>query len=149
MVLEPKALADQIARIAVLDEPLRRDLYLFVSNRGGEVSRDEAAKALHVSRALVAFHLDKLVEGGLLETTYRRISGRTGPGAGRPAKLYRLSSQQVEFSLPERRYELAAQLLLQALERMPAKNSGAALHEVARAWGQRLGVEARDRKSVV
>ena len=147
MVLEPKALADQIARIAVLDEPLRRDLYLFVSHRGGDVSRDDAAKALGISRGLAAFHLDKLVEGGLLQTTYRRLSGRTGPGAGRPAKLYRLSTKQLELSLPERRYELAAQLLLQALERMPARGGRQAVHDIAHEWGQRLGVEARARAS--
>ena len=147
MVLEPKALADQIARIAVLDEPLRRELYFFVSSQAGEVSRDQAAKALRVSRALAAFHLDKLVEGGLLEVTYRRISGRSGPGAGRPAKLYRLSSQQLELSLPERRYELAAQLLLQAAERSPAAGIHDALHQAAHAWGRRLGVEARNRAS--
>ena len=145
MVLEPKALAEQIARIAILDEPLRRRLYFFVSGRGHEVSRDQAAKALRVSRALVAFHLDKLVEGGLLETTYRRISGKSGPGAGRPAKLYRVSQQQLALSLPERRYELAAQLLLQAVARVPREGIHEALHQVAFGWGHRLGSEARAR----
>ena len=106
---------------------------------------DEAARALKVSRPLAAFHLDKLVEGGLLDVTYRRLSGRSGPGAGRPSKLYRVSRQHLEVSLPERRYELAAQLLLQALEGMPAAGIHDALRNVARAWGQRLGVEARAR----
>ena len=145
MLPEPGLLADQIARIAALEEPLRREMYLFVAGQAGEVSRDQAARALHVSRSLVAFHLDKLVEAGLLEVTYRRTSGRTGPGAGRPSKLYRPSRQQLEVSLPARRYELAAQLLLQAAERTPAPGILEALRSVARAWGRRLAVEARAR----
>jgi predicted ArsR family transcriptional regulator len=147
MTLEPKALADQIARIAILDEPLRRELYFYVSGQGGEVSRDQAARALKVSRPLAAFHLDKLVDAGLLDVNYRRLSGRSGPGAGRPSKLYRVSPQHLEVSLPQRRYELAAELLLQALEGMPAAGAHDALRDVARAWGQRLGVEARARTS--
>src|SRR3989442_11102264 len=79
----------QIAAIASLDEPVRRGLYLYVLARGREVGRDEAARAVRISRALAAFHLDKLAELGLLETSYRRLTRRRGPGAGRPAKLYR------------------------------------------------------------
>src|SRR5688572_28996538 len=79
-----------ITAIALLGEPTRRRLYEFVTTRDG-VGRDAAAAALGVSRELAAFHLDKLVEGGLLETSYRRLSGRSGPGAGRPAKLYKRS----------------------------------------------------------
>src|SRR5262245_55008268 len=131
MVLEPEALADQIARIAVLDEPLRRALYFFVVGQGREVSRDEAARGSNAPRGLVAFYLDTLVEAGRLEATYRRASGRAGPGAGRPSKFYRLSQQQLELSLPERRYQLAAQLLLRAAERAPAADFPAALRDVA------------------
>src|SRR5438445_47979 len=93
----------QIAAIASLHEPARRGLYLYVSSRRREVGRDEAARALRISRALAAFHLDKLVQQGLLETSYRRLTGRRGPGAGRPAKLYRRSTRQVDFTLPRRR----------------------------------------------
>src|SRR5438445_9246773 len=105
----------QIAAIASLHEPARRGLYLYVSSRRREVGRDEAARALRISRALAAFHLDKLVQLGLLEAAYRRLSGRQGPGAGRPAKLYRRSTRQLEITLPQRRYELAGRLLARAL----------------------------------
>src|SRR3989442_12986588 len=98
----------QIAAIASLHEPARRGLYLYVSSRRREVGRDEAARALRISRALAAFHLDKLVQQGLLETSYRRLTGHRGPGAGRPAKLYRRSARQVDFTLPRRRYDPAA-----------------------------------------
>jgi predicted ArsR family transcriptional regulator len=62
-------------------------------------------------RATAAFHLDRLVEEDLLDVSYQR---RTGPGAGRPAKLYRRSPHQVAVSLPQRRYDLAGQLLSSA-----------------------------------
>src|SRR5437870_9642054 len=101
----------QIAAIASLHEPARRGLYLYVVGRSREVGRDEAARALRISRALAAFHLDKLVEQDLLEISYRRLNQRRGPGAGRPAKLYRRSAHQVDVTLPRRRYDLAGRVL--------------------------------------
>ncbi|HEY9382405.1 MAG TPA: hypothetical protein VIP80_02720, partial [Gemmatimonadales bacterium] len=106
--MDPQTLAPQIAGLAALEEPARRALYCYVVNRHAEVGRDEAAQAVGVSRTLAGFHLDRLVEEGLLDTSFRRLSGRAGPGAGRPAKLYRRSDRQLEVALPERRYELAA-----------------------------------------
>ena len=97
-----EALEQQITGLAALDEPVRRSLYFHVVEQQREVSREEAAKALGISRALAGFHLDRLASEGLLETSFRRLSGRAGPGAGRPAKLYRRSSRQLEVSLPQR-----------------------------------------------
>src|SRR5438105_10085202 len=105
----------QITRIAALNEPVRRDLYRFVVERGGEVTRDQAVEALGITRALAAFHLDRLVEEGLLEASFRRLSGKRGPGAGRPSKLYHRSARQFDVSLPQRSYELAARLLAEAV----------------------------------
>lgn len=102
--------------LAALASPARRALYLHVAGADHDVSRDDAAEALEVSRSLAAFHLDKLVEAGLLETSYRRLGQRQGPGAGRPAKLYRRSHQALEVSFPERQYELAGEALARALE---------------------------------
>lgn len=134
----------QIAAIALLDEPIRRGLYLFIAGRRCEVGRDEAARALRISRALAAFHLDKLVQQGLLDATYRRLTTRRGPGAGRPAKLYQRSSRQVDLTLPERRYELAGRVFARALTAIvPA--AGGALARAARAEGRRLGAAARGR----
>jgi predicted ArsR family transcriptional regulator len=109
-------LPDPIARVAVLDEPTRRRLYEYVSRSQAPVGRDEASEATGVARATAAFHLDRLVEEGLLDVVHRRISGRTGPGAGRPAKLYLRSSQEIEVSLPQRRYELMGEVLASALD---------------------------------
>ena len=89
----------------------RRALYLFVAAQPEPVSRDQAAAGSGLPRHTAKFHLDKLVEDGLLDTEFRRLSGRQGPGAGRPTKLYRRSERQVAITLPQRHYELAGQIL--------------------------------------
>jgi predicted ArsR family transcriptional regulator len=134
--------ASQISAIAALNEPIRRDLYAYIVDRPEAVGREEAAEALGISRELAAFHLDKLLEEGLLDVEYRRISGRTGPGAGRPAKLYRPSGRLVQISLPERRYDLAARLMAEALED-PGSDPAAAVERAARRFGETIGGEAR------
>jgi predicted ArsR family transcriptional regulator len=127
-----------IDAIAALSEPVRRRLYFFVAGRGAPVSRDQAARQLKISRALAAFHLDKLVDDGLLEASFRRLSGRKGPGAGRPSKLYQRSARELSISIPMRQYELAAKLMAEALQR---PDPDAALPEVAREAGAALGAE--------
>lgn len=135
----------QIAGLAALDEPLRRRLYLYVASRHDDVSRDEAARAVGTSRTLAGFHLDRLSDQGLLQVSFRRLSGRTGPGAGRPAKLYRRSSRELAISLPQRSYELAARILASAVDASGAPETHAALKEVARSTGERIGEEAKTR----
>jgi predicted ArsR family transcriptional regulator len=129
-----------IAGIAVLDEPARRSLYDFVCAQPGDVSRDDAARELGISRTLAGFHLDKLAEEGLLETSFRRLTGRAGPGAGRPAKLYRRSARTLEVSVPARRYELAAKVLADAVE------AGKDVATAAREYGGRLIVKGKPMK---
>jgi predicted ArsR family transcriptional regulator len=135
----------QVAAVATLAEPTRRRLYDHVVRQPAPVSRDEAAGALGLPRATTAFHLDKLVTDGLLEAHFERRSGRTGPGAGRPAKLYRRAECSVAVSLPERRYDLAGELLAGALEEADASGEPprAVLGRRARARGRELGAAAR------
>src|SRR3954466_14107882 len=106
----------QVAAVAALAEPTRRRLYEYVGRRPHPVSRDDVAGAVGVPRPTTAFHLDRLVADGLLDVHYERRSGRTGPGAGGPAKLSRRSAGSVEVSLPERHYDLAGDLLAAALD---------------------------------
>jgi predicted ArsR family transcriptional regulator len=127
---------DDIGAISALADPVRRSAYQAVVGAGGPVGRDEVAEALGIGRTLAAFHLDKLVDAGLLEVSYARRSGRTGPGAGRPAKLYRRSAAEHEVSLPPREYRTAAELLAEAVERAGAD---ATLYAVAREHGRRVG----------
>ena len=139
--MKPPEFAQRIAQLAALDEPVRRDLYLYVASRAEEVGRDEAARAVGVSRTLAGFHLDRLAEDGLLVTSFRRLSGRTGPGAGRPAKLYRRADREVAVSVPPRSYELAARILATALESSADARTESALRSVARGIGRRIGAE--------
>jgi predicted ArsR family transcriptional regulator len=134
-----------IAGIAALDEPVRRALYRYVVAQPEPVSRDAAAAATDTTRENAAFHLDKLVAEGLLETSFRRLSGRSGPGAGRPSKLYRRSARQLDVSVPPRRYALLAELLVDAIERSPGKDPRREVSKVARAFGADLGSRARAR----
>lgn len=141
--MPPSELERQIAAIASLDEPIRRGLYLYVLGRRREVGRDEGARALRIARALAAFHLDKLVEHGLLETSYRRLTHRRGPGAGRPAKLYRPASRALLFTLPARRYELAGRVFVRAIADAASSATRRTLERAARAAGRRLAGGAR------
>jgi predicted ArsR family transcriptional regulator len=111
------SLPHPLAQLALLAEPVRRRVYELAA-ASGPVDRDTAAAAVGISRSLAAFHLDRLAEAGLLEVSYQRRSGRSGPGAGRPAKFYRrLADAAVEVSLPPRRYELAARLFAAGIDR--------------------------------
>ena len=139
----PDQLDDELAAIGALQEPVRRSLYRYVAAQQRDVSRDEAAEAAGIQRALAAFHLDKLVDAGLLEATFRRLTGRSGPGAGRPAKLYRRSSSDHSVSLPPRTYDLAAELLAQAVEDAGDRPARPSVTEVARRFGRELGEQVR------
>ncbi|MFI8963026.1 helix-turn-helix transcriptional regulator [Streptomyces sp. NPDC053493] len=134
-----------VSAVAALDEPTRRRLYDHVVRQSGAVSRDEAAAALGLARKTAAFHLDRLADESLLDVVYERRSGRSGPGAGRPAKLYRRSAKQVAVSLPDRRYELAGRLLAQAVEESEATGEPvrAALHRGAEELGTHIGEQHR------
>jgi predicted ArsR family transcriptional regulator len=136
---------ERITGVASLAEPQRRALYRFVVSRSDAVGKDEAAAAMGVARSVAAFHLDRLVADGLLTTEFRRLTGRRGPGAGRPAKLYRRAPGELTVSLPARRYDLAARLLAAAVRQ--ATDTGTpvanALTRVANEQGHHLGERAR------
>jgi predicted ArsR family transcriptional regulator len=128
-----------LASLSSLDDPVRRRLYGVVIGQPGPVGRDEAAAAAGIGRALAVYHLDRLVESGLLTASYQRPPGRNGPGAGRPAKLYSRSDREFAVTVPPREYELAARLLVQVVEDDPSGRSRAALGEAARRLGIELG----------
>jgi predicted ArsR family transcriptional regulator len=130
-----------VAALHALHDPVRRSLYRYVSAQPHEVSREEAARAVGVQRGLAAFHLDKLVDAGLLEVSaVRRVGKRSGPGAGRPARLYRRTAVQYEVSVPPRTYAMVAELLAEAVEEAGADLT---LQAAARRLGVRFGAQAR------
>ncbi|GAA0459146.1 helix-turn-helix transcriptional regulator [Actinoplanes campanulatus] len=132
--------AADVASVAALGDPVRRRLYRFVVAQGEPVSRETSASAIGVAFHVAKFHLDRLVADGLLDIEYRRPPGRGGPGAGRPAKLYRRVERDISVTLPERRYDLAGLVLAEAVT--VATRGGvsldAALRAAARTTGQAL-----------
>jgi predicted ArsR family transcriptional regulator len=141
----PDELADRIAAIGALAEPTRRALYRYVATQQQPVSREQAATAVDLPLHTVKFHLDRLVEDGLLEVEFRRLTGRSGPGAGRPAKLYRRSSRNFSISLPQRHYELAGDVLATAVDRSIRNGVpiAEAVQDAATEAGRRLGAGFR------
>nr|WP_191910191.1 transcriptional regulator [Microbispora cellulosiformans] len=127
--------SDDLESMSALGDPVRRALYRFVSERGRDVGRNEAAEAVGIQRTLAAFHLDKLVEAGLLEAGFRRLTGRTGPGSGRPAKVYRRAREERSVSLPPRDYRTLALVLAETVDLLGGEEKA---EEAARRAGERL-----------
>lgn len=139
---------ERLGRVfGVFDDATRRRVYGVVVGRRRPTSRDEVAGKLGISRTLAAFHLDKLADRGLLTVSYARLTGRQGPGAGRPAKLYERSDLEIDAALPERRYDLAGQILAAAVATAPrgASAKEAALR-IARERGLAAGAGREARK---
>jgi predicted ArsR family transcriptional regulator len=138
---------DGVSVIGALAEPTRRQLYELVATSGDWVSRDAAAEALGLERGTAAHHLDRLAADGLLEVDFQRLTGRSGPGAGRPAKLYRRARREFDVSLPPRDYQLAGRLLAEAADRSRTEGTDitTALDIAAAGAGHRLGEAIRSR----
>ncbi|GIE95311.1 helix-turn-helix transcriptional regulator [Paractinoplanes rishiriensis] len=133
-----------VPALAALDDPVRRAVFDLVARSDTPVGRDAAAEALGVSRRVAAFHLDRLADEGLLEFEFRRPEGRGGPGAGRPAKLYRRAAEEIAVSVPERHYEVVGALLAAAVTE--AIDTGAdvreTLNRTAYSAGRAVGEQA-------
>lgn len=124
---------------------MRRRLHALLVERAEWVTRDEAASALDLGRSVVAFHLDKLAEAGVLEVSFQRPTGRTGPGAGRPSKRYRPVAEELSISVPDRRYDVAGLIMAEAIAASTSTGTPIedSLHRVARAAGERIGATLR------
>ncbi len=140
-------LGRQAAGIGVLADATRRALYEYVVAQPGPVGREQAAAAVDLPLHRASFHLDRLVAEGLLEVEFRRLTGRSGPGAGRPSKLYRRADREFAVSLPERRYDLVGDILAAAVTRAAGGTPlEQALGDCARDEGLDVGGSATDRK---
>lgn len=138
---------EELTAISGLGEPTRRALYEYVAGSDGWVGRDQAADAVGLERGTAAHHLDRLAADGLLDVDFQRLSGRRGPGAGRPAKLYRRARREFGVSLPPREYELAAAMLADAADRsrLDGTDIVTALEQVAGDRGRQLASSIHDR----
>ena len=129
--------------VSALEDDLRRRMYLFIRGQGRPVSRDEAAEQVGISRKLAAFHLDKLVERGLLTAHYARLPGRGGRGAGRSSKLYEPSDLEVDVSIPERRYDIVGEIMVAALNQDSTEPPREVARRIAHDRGRAIGEEVK------
>ena len=127
---------------ALLADGSRRALYDYVRRQGRPVGREEAADATEMSRGLAAFHLDKLVEAGLLVARYEAPLGQPR-GRGRAPKVYEAVGDGLTITIPARRYELIAEILADAVAQNPAQAGDAAMHR-AHERGRDLGQQLRE-----
>lgn len=135
---EPSQTA-RLAAVGALKDPIRLALFTFISRSAAPVGRDEAATAVRLARSTAAFHLDRLVEAGVLVIEFSKLNGRTGPGSGRPAKLYRRASAEVSVALPERHYDLMGDVLAASIE--AADQSGISIRDSLVTTARRRGYE--------
>jgi predicted ArsR family transcriptional regulator len=133
---------DPLTALTSLGDATRRRVYEHVAGRAEPVTRDEVARAVGIGRTLAAYHLDRLAGEGLLEVSYERRSGRSGPGAGRPAKLYARTQREVSVNVPPRDYPLAARLLADAAADDPGGHVRRSLVSAAERLGHELAGEA-------
>ena len=135
---------EPIDALSTLGDPTRRSAYDYVCAQGRPVGRDEVATTLDIGRTLAAYHLDRLADAGLLSVAYARRSGRSGPGAGRPAKLYERPDHELAVSLPPRDYGLAARLLAHAAAHDEQGETRRALRDAAESLGREIAATAPD-----
>jgi predicted ArsR family transcriptional regulator len=135
---------ESASALSALGDPTRRSAYDYVSAQGRPIGRDEVATALGIGRTLAAYHLDRLAKEGLVSVTYARRSGRAGPGAGRPAKLYERSDRELAVSVPPRDYGLAARLLAHSAAHDEDGGMRRALGAAAESLGREIAATAPD-----
>lgn len=136
----------RLGAVSALVDPLRRRIYDVVARSPEPVGREVVAARTGVPRSTAAFHLDRLAAEGLLDVEFRRLSGRTGPGSGRPAKVYRRAEGDVSITVPRRHYELAGEVMAEAIGRavgegIPVRD---ALRDAATVAGRRLAATSAD-----
>ncbi len=141
------AARQDVEAIGALAEPNRRALYDYVVDRRDWVSREQAAAAVGLGRGIASHHLDRLADEGLLQVDFQRLNDRRGPGAGRPAKVYRRARVEIAVSVPARDYELAGRVLADAVEICGADDVpiDTAIARAARDAGTRVGIEVKRR----
>src|SRR4051794_17417410 len=139
MPAEMSSDAQRWSLVHLLAEPTRRRIYDVVRTSRATMSRDEVAAACDISRRLAAFHLDLLADAKLLEVSYARPAGRTGPGAGRPAKRYGIVDMELEVSVPARRYDIPARIMARAIQETPQGDVRAAVVPIAADEGESIG----------
>lgn len=140
--MDSEAFDQQIADLAgTLGDATRRGIYVTVRESPEPVTASQIADLFDIHANVARHHLDRLVADGYLQVTRKRPSGRTGPGAGRPAKHYEPTRKNVSVQFPARRYDLLAELLLRVIERIAPDNASEIADEIGREYGRELAAE--------
>jgi predicted ArsR family transcriptional regulator len=128
---------DRWTAVVALADSSRRALYEYVRRADHPVSREEAGQAVGMSRGLAAFHLDKLVEAGLLQARAEAPPDQPR-GRGRTPKVYEAATTGLAITIPQRRYDMIAEILAEAVASEPTDAASAA-QRAARQRGREIG----------
>jgi predicted ArsR family transcriptional regulator len=135
-----------VTGLGALADPVRLALYQYVVEHPG-TGRNEAAVAAKVGRPLAAYHLDCLVDAGLLAVRFEERAQRGGRN-GRPAKLYERSTRAFAVQLPPRDDALVARVLARTIEELQVDNPLSTVTRVARALGADIGAAAKSTTAI-
>jgi predicted ArsR family transcriptional regulator len=140
---EPASAQQAIRAVAALDDDLRSGMYGFIRRARRPVTRDEAAASVGISRKLAAFHLDKLVEAGVLRAGYQAVGGVRK--VGRTPKVYEPVEADILVSIPQRHHDVLAGILVDAvLTEADDEDARASTLRVARTHGEEIGSAERE-----
>jgi predicted ArsR family transcriptional regulator len=133
--LTPTEFSSAVTAItSAFGDPTRRQIYLFVRGAEDGATAAEVAEAFALHPNVARHHLDKLAGGGYVDVA----TGRTGAGAGRPSKRYRVTAPEMSLELPVRQDDLLVTLLGRALALLPTDQAELMAEEVGQDYGRAL-----------
>ncbi len=118
--------------------PELREVVLFARAQPQPITADDVAGRFAVHRSVARSRLDRLAEAGLLTVAFERRTGRSGPGAGRPAKIYSVPPETAALEFPDRHYD---RLLSRLVTALPASDRDQALGDVGAGFARDLAGE--------
>lgn len=126
---------------AALGDPTRRAIFIAVRESGDPMTSSDVAELFGIHANVARHHLDKLATDGYLRVTHRRKTGRSGPGAGRPAKCYEATSKEIDLHFPSRRADVLIELLLRVIARSDVANLPKVAEQIGREYGREIAAE--------
>ena len=94
--LDNQALSRSIGDLtSSLGDPTRRGIYIAIRQSAEGMTASSVAAVFGIHSNVARHHLDRLADDGFLEVTTRRAAGKSGPGAGRPAKCYTATNKVI------------------------------------------------------
>lgn len=140
--MDTKALSQSIGDLtSSLGDPTRRGIYITVREAPEPATASQIADLFSIHPNVARHHLDRLAEDGYLEVTRRRPDGKSGPGAGRPAKCYTATTKEIDLHFPARRYDLLSELLVRVIERIDPGNLADIAADIGREYGSEIASE--------